>query len=54
MDKFFDYEFFKSLAELYKDLTGIEIPGKTIAITFILTITVIVLCIIVGILHKKP
>ena len=53
MDKFFDYEFFKNLAELYKDLTGIEIPGKTVAITFILTITVIVLCIIVGILYKN-
>ena len=34
MNKIFDYEFFKSLAELYKDLTGIEIPGKTVAITF--------------------
>ena len=53
MDKFFDYEFFKSLAELYKDLTGIEIPEKTVAITFILTITIIVLGIIVGFLHKN-
>ena len=34
MDNFFNYDFFKSLAELYKDLTGVEVPEKTIGITF--------------------
>lgn len=53
MDNFFNYEFFKSLAELYKDLTGVEVPEKTIGITFLLTITVILLFIIFGYLHKN-
>lgn len=53
IEDFFDYEFFKSLAELYKDLTGTEIPEKTVAITFLLTITVIVLFILFGIWHKN-
>lgn len=52
-EDFFDYEFFKSLAELYKDLTGTVIPENIVAISFLLTITVIVLFIILGIWHKN-